>query len=811
MDIQNDPSFFLTNTIGASQGAALGIKSIWNSTCRVKGRPGKSSRKTSGKFRTVVDTKLLSAPVSNRIEAYRLLRRNIPVTMFESGFVPARPTVYTFAVAVAFFHLEYHGCYSLTLVVEFRSTWTVVVIVSLRAQRFRPSVRLLFTRLLLEVSSTFLLFSAWRSAQMSMISMRFKKFHKRTGRKLQFDTKDPVGFDKIKVECFNCHKIGHFAKDYRAKGNRDSRKRDAGYNGNKARDNVIKLPSRPDVGIDYSKFTYRPKQTSVVESNSKPSKYASCESDSSLETTSSMPEQVENAPKVVCKPKVWTDAPIIKEYETDSDNDSVSNDDPHRSLKDNKIVDSGCSRYMTGNKAHLVDYQEFRGGSDAFRDSNGRISGKGKIKADKLDFEDVYYVEELKHYNLFFVSQMCDKKNKVLFTDTDCLVLSPDFKLPDENQVLLKIPKQHNMYSFNLKNIDPSRDLSCLFAKASIDESNKWHKRLGHVNFKNLNKLVKGNLVREIDLHEEHFVLPIWSSYSTTVKSSVDKIEKNIDFKTCLPFAKKAIRTKWVCKNKKDERGVVVRKKARLVDQGHRQEEGIDYDEVFASVARIEAIRIFLAFGSYMGFIVYQMDVKSAFLYGIIDEEVYVTQPPTFVGPKFPNKVKLKEYGIFISQDKYVAKIFKKFNFLSVKTASTPIKTQKPLVKEEEAVDVYVLGHSKDFIPLGCDEIFRYLKGQPKLGLWYPKVSSFDLKAYSDSDYAGANLDRFNFLYALMVNPTIYVSCIKQFWASATIKKVNDVVKLRALTDGKRVVVTEDIIRQALHLDDAGGVECLPN
>nr|GFA01004.1 ribonuclease H-like domain-containing protein [Tanacetum cinerariifolium] len=114
----------------------------------------------------------------------------------------------------------------------------------------------------------------------------------------------------------------------------------------------------------------------------------------------------------------------------------------------------------------------------------------------RLDFKDVYYVEELKHYNLFSVSQMYDKKNKVLFTDTDCLVLSLDFKLPDENQVLPKITRQHNMYSFNLKNIDPSGDLACLFAKASMDESNKWHRRLCHVNFKNLNKLVKRNLVR---------------------------------------------------------------------------------------------------------------------------------------------------------------------------------------------------------------------------------------------------------------------------------------------------------------------------
>ncbi|GKE98596.1 putative ribonuclease H-like domain-containing protein, partial [Tanacetum coccineum] len=106
-----------------------------------------------------------------------------------------------------------------------------------------------------------------------------------------------------------------------------------------------------------------------------------------------------------------------------------------------------------------------------------------------------------------------------------------------------------------------------------------------------------------------------------------------------LPYGKNAIGTKWVYRNKQDERGVVVRNKARLVAQGHRQEEGIDYDEIFAPMARIEAIRIFLAFASYMGFIVYQMDVKSAFLYGTIDEEVYVSQPLGFVDPKFPKKV----------------------------------------------------------------------------------------------------------------------------------------------------------------------------
>ncbi|GKF81013.1 putative ribonuclease H-like domain-containing protein [Tanacetum coccineum] len=106
-----------------------------------------------------------------------------------------------------------------------------------------------------------------------------------------------------------------------------------------------------------------------------------------------------------------------------------------------------------------------------------------------------------------------------------------------------------------------------------------------------------------------------------------------------LPFGKKEIGTRWVFRNKRDERGIVVKNKARLIAQGHRQEEGIDYDEVFAPVARIEAIRLLLAFASFMGFPVYQMDVKSAFLYGTIREEVYVHQPPGFVDPAHPNIV----------------------------------------------------------------------------------------------------------------------------------------------------------------------------
>nr|GEU51350.1 hypothetical protein [Tanacetum cinerariifolium] len=563
--------------------------------------------------------------------------------------------------------------------------------------------------------------------------------------------------------------------------------------------------------------------------------------------------------------------------------------------------------------------------------------------------------KELK-FNLFSVSQMCDKKNSVLFTDAECLVLSPDFKLPDVTQVLLRVHRENNMYNVNLKNIVPSRDLTCLFAKATFNESNLWHRRLGHINFKTMNKLVKGlenqlslkvkviksdngtefknndinqfcgmkGIKREFSvprypqqngiaegknrilieaartmvlvtkphnktpyelLHgrkssisfmrpfgcpvtilntldslgkfdrkvDEGFLVrysvsskafrvfnsrtcivqetlhvnflenkpnvassgPTWlfdidtltktmnyqpvttcNQSNLSVDAAFDEMELEFDEKkpasefnvspsssaqskkhddktkreakvkspvesfagfrnlsaefkyfsdnninevyatgTLVPtvgqislnitntfndvgplnaaaspthekcscidasqllddpdmpeleditysddeddvgaeadfnnletsitieamqeellqfkmqkvwvlvdllYGKRAIGTKWAFRNKKDKRGIVVSNKARLFAQGHTQKEGIDYEEVFALVARIEAIRLFLAYASFMGFMVYQIDVKSAFLYETTEEEVYVCQPPGFKDLDYPNKV----------------------------------------------------------------------------------------------------------------------------------------------------------------------------
>nr|GFA00266.1 ribonuclease H-like domain-containing protein [Tanacetum cinerariifolium] len=173
---------------------------------------------------------------------------------------------------------------------------------------------------------------------------------------------------------------------------------------------------------------------------------------------------------------------------------------PQMDLQDKEVIDSGCSRHMTGNMSYPTDYEEIDGGYVAFGGNprRGKIIGRGTIKTGKLDFENVYFVKELK-FNIFSVSQMCDKKNSVLFNDSECIVLSPNFKLTDESQVLLRVSRKNNMYSGDLKNIVSKEGLTRLFAKSTSDESKLWHRRLGHLNFKTMNKLVKGNLNSQDD------------------------------------------------------------------------------------------------------------------------------------------------------------------------------------------------------------------------------------------------------------------------------------------------------------------------
>nr|GEW68357.1 ribonuclease H-like domain-containing protein [Tanacetum cinerariifolium] len=146
-------------------------------------------------------------------------------------------------------------------------------------------------------------------------------------------------------------------------------------------------------------------------------------------------------------------------------------------INDKGYWDSGCSRHMTCNISYLSDYEPFDEGYVSFSQGGCKITGKGTIKIGKLEFKNVYFLKDLK-YNLFSVSQICDNKNNVLFTDSESIVLGRDFKLLDDANILLRTPRQHNMYSIDLNNIVPHRDLTCLVAKASADECMLWHRRL---------------------------------------------------------------------------------------------------------------------------------------------------------------------------------------------------------------------------------------------------------------------------------------------------------------------------------------------
>ncbi|GJX61948.1 hypothetical protein Tco_0294848, partial [Tanacetum coccineum] len=163
--------------------------------------------------------------------------------------------------------------------------------------------------------------------------------------------------------------------------------------------------------------------------------------------------------------------PVIEDWNSDDENEG---NPQQKEYKEKGVIDSGCSRHMTKNKCYLTEYEDYNGGFVSFGDGKSRISRKGKIKTGTLDFDNVYFCKELK-YNMFSVSQICDKKNNILFTDTECLDLSSDFKLLDESQFLLRVPRKDNNYSVDLKSVVPTKGLTCLFAKATIDESNLWH------------------------------------------------------------------------------------------------------------------------------------------------------------------------------------------------------------------------------------------------------------------------------------------------------------------------------------------------
>ncbi|GJR93997.1 ribonuclease H-like domain-containing protein [Tanacetum coccineum] len=263
------------------------------------------------------------------------------------------------------------------------------------------------------------------------------------------------GFEFIKKACFVCGSFNHLIKDCDFHDNKMVEKPVLNNKGRVTGQREIRPVWNNAQRVNHqNKLTHpHPKRNFVptaVATKSGQVPVNAAKQNSPRATTSISTARTVNT--ATPKPKVNDALPTTYSYFK-----AHSPGNPQYTLQDQGIFDSGCSRHMTRNKSFLTDYQEINGGFVAFGGSHkgDKITQKGKIRTGKLDFEDVYFVKELK-FNLFSVLQMCDKKNSVLFTETEYLVLSPDFKLLDESQVLLKVPRHDNMYSFNLKNVVPS-------------------------------------------------------------------------------------------------------------------------------------------------------------------------------------------------------------------------------------------------------------------------------------------------------------------------------------------------------------------
>ncbi|GJV75792.1 retrovirus-related pol polyprotein from transposon TNT 1-94 [Tanacetum coccineum] len=392
---------------------------------------------------------------------------------------------------------------------------------------------------------------------------------------------------------------------------------------------------------------------------------------------------------------------------------------PQQDLKDKGVIDSGCSRHMTGNKSYLTDYEEIDGGFIAFggNSKRGKISRKGIENLIDLKV-NVIRCDNGTEFKNRVMNQFCEMKGRKL-----ALSFMRPFGCPVTILItidhLVKFDRKADE-GFFVRYSTNSKAFRVFNSRTRIVEENL------HAQFSENTSNIAGSTKACDDVGKARmetvpgknyiFASQLWLA-NPLILSRIQSEDGKVvgTWKGALNNLDACIA--W---NKKDERGIVIKNKERLVAQGYTQEEGIDYDEVFAPVARIEAIRLFLAYALLKDFVVYQMDVKSAFLYGKTEEEVYVCQPPGFKDPNFPDRVykvektlyrlhqapracsigeitfflglqvKQKEDGIFINQDKYVTEILKKFGFTDVKTASTPMETQKPLLKDADGEDVRV-------------------------------------------------------------------------------------------------------------------------
>nr|GEV18170.1 hypothetical protein [Tanacetum cinerariifolium] len=633
--------------------------------------------------------------------------------------------------------------------------------------------------------------------QLALLSMRTRKFFQKTSRKITINWSDTARYDK--------------SKSYMA---------DDEVHTNMA------LMDFSDFELDLSNSGLEEFQQHKFEG------YGPKTSNSVNEYISNEVKESPNAP-LVKNPKAFNTArpnsAIVNVVRENQGNLQLK-------LQEKGVIDSGCSRHMTRNMFYLSEYEEIDGGYVAFGGDPKEVKSPIKVKS-----VQEAWAYKFQNYEQTSKGKSCKRIPSLSFMrpfgchvtilntldplgsgqtwlfDIDTLTKSMNCKpvvagnqsngsvgkarvktVPDKDYILLPLWTQDLLFVFGSKN---SPGAGC---KPSGEEEKKDAEVYGCAddpNMPNLEEIVYSDDDEEVSadadmtnldtnipispipttrIHKDHQVKQIIRDiHSAPQTKRMTKNVTNLGMQVWtlvdLPNGKKAIGTKWIYKNKKDERGIVIKNKVRLVAQGYPQEEGIDYDDAFAPVVRIEAIRLFLAYASFKDFVVYQMYVKSAFL-----------------------------------QDKYVDEILKKFDFSTVKTASTPMETSKPLLKDENAKDVdvhlyrsmigslmYLTSSRPDIMFAVCacarfqvtpkvshllavKRIFRYLKGQPKLGLRYPKDSPFNLEAYTDSDYAGLNT-------------------------------INEEEQIQALVDKKKAIITSTSIRSDLQLEDDEAPECLPN
>nr|GEU62237.1 retrovirus-related Pol polyprotein from transposon TNT 1-94 [Tanacetum cinerariifolium] len=379
-------------------------------------------------------------------------------------------------------------------------------------------------------------------------------------------------------------------------------------------------------------------------------------------------------------------------------------------------------------------------------------------------------------------------KNSVHFTDIECVVLSPDVKLPDENHVLLSVPRNNNMYSVDLKNIIPKgaerRNRTLIKAARTMLADSKlpttfWAEAVSTAcyvqnrttdppfpqepkssqddGFKPYNDI--GNKVNKVPRHENEY------------KDQEEKDNVNSTNRV------NAISSKWVFKNKLDIRGIMIRSKARLMAQGHTQEDGIDYNDVFALVARIEAIRLFIAYDSFKDFVVYRMDVKTAFIYEKTEEAVYICRPLRFEDLDFPEKVYKVEKALYELHQAPRACARSK---LWLQTSQLKLSISLLLVAVLNTMCIV------------------------KNLIFHSKTKHIEIRHHFIRD---SNEKKLIQMIKIHIDKNVVDLLTKTF----DVKNINGEAQLHAKVDGKKVVISEASIRKDLQFGDEGGIDCLPN